>query len=145
MSAPLTRSVELSVLVMTYNHAGFIAQALDSALAQRTDFSFEILISEDCSTDGTREAVIEYAERHPGKIRLLLSTVNLRSNAVVSRGIAAARGAYLAFLDGDDIVPLGIRGSAEAFHLRGHLDGQLHTDVLYDVSPRGDFRRSAVV
>ena len=94
--------VELSVLVMTYNHIRFIGQALDSALAQRTDFPYEILVSEDCSTDGTREAVIERAAREPDRIRLLLSTVNLRSNAVVSRGIAAARGTYVAFLDGDD-------------------------------------------
>jgi glycosyltransferase involved in cell wall biosynthesis len=94
--------VELSVLVMTYNHARFIGQALDSVLAQRTDFTFEILISEDCSTDGTRETVTAYAESHPNRIRPLLSTANLRSNAIVSRGIAAARGTYLAFLDGDD-------------------------------------------
>jgi len=94
--------VELSVLVMTYNHIRFIGQAIDSALAQRTDFPYEILVSEDCSTDGTREAVIERAAREPDRIRLLLSAVNLRSNAVVSRGIGAARGRYVAFLDGDD-------------------------------------------
>ena len=95
-------AVDLTVLVMTYNHCRFIRQALDSVLAQRTHFPFEILISEDRSTDGTREIVEEYAARHPDRIRLLLSASNLRSNAVVSRGIAAARGTYLAFLDGDD-------------------------------------------
>lgn len=95
-------AVELSVLVMTYNHIRFIDQALDSALAQRTDFPYEILVSEDCSTDGTREAVMARAARQPDKMRLLLSAANLRSNAVVTRGIAAARGTYVAFLDGDD-------------------------------------------
>jgi glycosyltransferase involved in cell wall biosynthesis len=102
VSAPASAPVELTVLVMTYNHARFIGQALDSALAQRTDFTYEILVSEDCSTDGTREAVEAIAASHPGKVRLLLSDTNLRSNVVVSRGIAAARGTYLAFLDGDD-------------------------------------------
>jgi len=93
---------KVSVLVVTYNHARFIAQALESALDQRTTFSVEILVSEDCSTDGTREKVIEYQRGFPDRIRLLLSDRNLHSNAVVARGIRAARGEYLALLDGDD-------------------------------------------
>ncbi|MCS6926701.1 MAG: glycosyltransferase [Candidatus Binatia bacterium] len=94
--------MKISVLVMTYNHKEFIAQALDSVLMQETDFPYEILISEDCSTDGTREIVQTYHRRFPEKIRLLLSERNLASNAVVVRGIEAARGQYVALLDGDD-------------------------------------------
>jgi glycosyltransferase involved in cell wall biosynthesis len=69
---------------------------------QQLDGGFEVLISEDCSTDGTREIVREYAARNPERIRLLLSERNVRSNAVVTRGIEAARGQYVALLDGDD-------------------------------------------
>jgi glycosyltransferase involved in cell wall biosynthesis len=94
--------VAVSVLVVTYNHARFVRQALDGALAQRLPHPFEILISEDCSTDGTREIVLEYAERHPQLVRLLLSERNLHSNEVVARGFRAARGRYVALLDGDD-------------------------------------------
>lgn len=92
----------MSVIVVTYNHARFVRQALDSALAQRLVQPFEILVSEDCSTDGTREIVQEYGERHPGLVRLLLSERNLHSNEVVARGFRAARGRYVALLDGDD-------------------------------------------
>lgn len=92
----------VSVLVMTYNHERFIAQALDSVLLQETDFQFEILVSEDASTDRTREIVLDYHRRHPDRIRLLLSEHNLRSNEVVARGLRAARGRYVALLDGDD-------------------------------------------
>lgn len=92
----------LSVVVMTYNHANFISQALDSVLMQKADFDYEILISEDCSTDRTREIVIGYQRRYPDKIRLLLSERNMRCNSVVSRAIDAAHGTYIAFLDGDD-------------------------------------------
>jgi glycosyltransferase involved in cell wall biosynthesis len=92
----------VTVLIVTYNHARYIADAVDSALNQHTPFPVEILISEDASTDGTREIVLGYAERHPDRIRLLLSAANLRSNEVVARGIRAARGRYLALLDGDD-------------------------------------------
>ncbi len=108
-SAPGTRAVAsdstaptVSVLVMTYNHEHLIAPALDSVLMQETAFPCEILISEDCSTDGTREIVLGYRERHPDMIRLLLSERNLHSNEIVARGLRAARGRYVALLDGDD-------------------------------------------
>ncbi len=87
---------------MTYNHARFIAKALDSILMQKTNFLFEILISEDNSTDGTREIVEAYHKKYPEKIRLLLSEKNIHTNEVVSRGIHAAKGNYIALLDGDD-------------------------------------------
>jgi glycosyltransferase involved in cell wall biosynthesis len=102
MSAQLDEAVAVSVLVVTYNHARFVHQALDGALAQRLPQRFEILVSEDCSTDGTRAIVKGYAERHPHLVRLLLSERNVRTNEVVARGLRAARGRYVALLDGDD-------------------------------------------
>ena len=93
---------KVSVLVITYNHADYIRQALDSVLMQQTAFAYEVLISEDCSTDGTRAIVTAYQQEHPAQIRLLLSPHNVRNNSVVARGIEAARGEYLALLDGDD-------------------------------------------
>lgn len=95
-------NIVVSVLVVTYGHAQYVRQALDSALAQRLPQPFEVLVSEDCSTDGTREIVQQYAERNPHLVRLLLSERNLHSNDVVARGFRAARGRYVALLDGDD-------------------------------------------
>lgn len=92
----------LTVLVVTYNHARFIGAAIESVLAQETDFDFEIIVSEDCSTDGTRQIVRRFAEAHPDRIRLLLSERNLNDNTVVRRGLEAAAGQYVALLDGDD-------------------------------------------
>ena len=94
--------MKATVLLVTYNHSAYIRQAVESVLAQEADFEWEVLITEDCSTDGTREIVQEYADRHPERIRLLLSKLNQNDNEVVSRGIDAARGTYLALLDGDD-------------------------------------------
>ena len=102
MSPRQDAMLAVSVLVVTYNHARFVRQALDSALAQRLPQPFEVLVSEDYSTDGTREIVEEYAKRHPHLVRLLLSERNLHSNEVVARGVRAARGRYVAVLDGDD-------------------------------------------
>ena len=97
-----TAHAEVSVIVVTYNHEPFIARALDSVLAQHTDFPVEILISEDASTDRTRDIVGEYAATHNDRVRLLLSDRNLNSNEVTTRAIEAARGRYLAIMDGDD-------------------------------------------
>ena len=94
--------MKVSVLVMTYNHEKFIRQALDSVLMQETNFEYEILISEDCSTDRTRAIVLEFQQAHPEKVQLLLSTQNIHSNEIVVRGIRAAQGEYIALLDGDD-------------------------------------------
>lgn len=96
--------MKLSVLVTTYNHAPFIAQALESVVAQVTDFDFEIVIADDCSTDGTRELVEEFAARHPGQTRLILPESNLGDggNPIFFLQLAAARGEYSAMLDGDD-------------------------------------------
>lgn len=100
----------VSVCITTYNHEPYIAQALDSVLAQETDFNFEILIGEDDSSDNTRAICIEYAEKYPDKIRLFL---NDRKNVIYINGMATgrwnfinniknARGKYIALLEGDD-------------------------------------------
>ncbi|HZF62877.1 MAG TPA: glycosyltransferase [Chitinophagaceae bacterium] len=112
--------IKVSVLVMTYNHVQFIAKAVESALMQQTDFNFEILISEDCSTDGTREIVMDYQRNHPDKISLLLSKQNIRSNAVVTRGIYAAKGDYIALLDGDDFWTSPFKLQKQAAFLDAH-------------------------
>jgi glycosyltransferase involved in cell wall biosynthesis len=94
--------MKVTVLVFAYNHVRFIRQALDSVLIQQTDFDFEVLISEDYSTDGTREIVLEYAQAHRDKIRLQLSPFNICDARIVERGFDAARGEYIALIDGDD-------------------------------------------
>ena len=57
--------MKASVLIVTYNHDRYIDQALSSVLEQETGFDFEIIISEDASTDGTRDIVRGWAARFP--------------------------------------------------------------------------------
>lgn len=92
----------LSVCVRTYNQATFISQGLDSVLAQRTSFDFEIIVSDDCSSDDTVAILKQYQERYPEKIRLILGDVNVGGTANFRRVIEASKAKYLAFLDGDD-------------------------------------------
>jgi glycosyltransferase involved in cell wall biosynthesis len=94
--------MKVSVLTVTYNHEKYVAQAIDSALRQRTDFPYEIVVSEDCSTDGTRAVVEPLAARHPDKVRLLLNDRNLGAHRNFLQAYTACRGEYVALLDGDD-------------------------------------------
>ena len=52
--------VKVSVLILTYNQEQWIGQAVESALSQNVSFPFEVVIGEDCSTDGTRAVVERY-------------------------------------------------------------------------------------
>lgn len=92
----------VTVLVATYNHERFLNQALDSVLAQVTSFTIEIVVGEDCSTDGTRALLEMYAARHPGVIRMVLAECNLGANLMYMEMLRVARGEYFALLDGDD-------------------------------------------
>jgi len=93
----------ISVIVLTYNHEHFLADALDSILSQSAIDDVEILISEDASTDDTRAVVARYADAHKDKIRTFFSPQNLRSVEVFNRAIREARGEYIAYIDGDDV------------------------------------------
>jgi glycosyltransferase involved in cell wall biosynthesis len=93
---------KISVLMITYNHARFIRQALDSVFAQRTNFSYEVVIGDDASTDGTGAILAEYAEKFPDRVRLLLRQKNIGMNPNLADTLAACRGEYIALLEGDD-------------------------------------------
>lgn len=94
--------MKVSVLLVTYNHERFIVQAIESVLMQVTDFEYEMVIIEDCSTDSTRDIVIDYQKRHPGKIRLMLAEENKCDNRAFAAALQASPSQYIAFLDGDD-------------------------------------------
>jgi glycosyltransferase involved in cell wall biosynthesis len=94
--------MKLSVGILTYNHEPFIARAIDGVLIQQTDFEYEIVIGEDCSTDGTREIVLDYAARHPNRIRAFCRESNMGPRDNARALLAACRGEYVAMLEGDD-------------------------------------------
>lgn len=103
-------SPEITVRVITFQHAPYIRKCLEGILMQETEIPFEIVIGEDDSTDGTKEICIEYAKRYPDKIRLFL---NDRKNNIQFMGSPTARfnvvytklksrGRLSAFCEGDD-------------------------------------------
>jgi glycosyltransferase involved in cell wall biosynthesis len=113
-------TVRVTVLIVTYNHARYVAAAIDSALMQEADFGVEILISEDFSTDGTREIVERYVSNHPERLSAIYSGSNVRSNEVVARGLRVARGRYVSILDGDDLWTSTTKLRDQAAYLDAH-------------------------
>lgn len=94
--------VMLSVIMTTYNHERYLAQAIESVLRQQTDFRIEIVIGEDCSTDRTLAIAEDYARQYPEAIHIVTSKENVGWRRNYRRTIEAARGKYVALLDGDD-------------------------------------------
>ena len=92
----------VSVIMTTYNHERYIAQAIESVLRQQTSFRIEIIIGEDCSTDRTLAIAQDYQAQYPEAIHIVRSEENVGWRKNYRRTIAAARGKYIALLDGDD-------------------------------------------
>lgn len=96
---------------MTYNHEKFIAKAIESVLAQKVDFKYEIVIGDDFSTDGTLGIANRFEEKYPEKVRVLKrkkgdayhqKRVELGRLYNFTNIISNCRGKYIALLDGDD-------------------------------------------
>lgn len=107
------RREKLFVIIGTYNHERFISQAMEGALAQEVDLSFQILIRDDASTDNTSDIIRRYAARHPGKIVPILNEVNqyasgtgwtdalLHRVSKIARFVSREK-VYVALCEGDD-------------------------------------------
>jgi glycosyltransferase involved in cell wall biosynthesis len=92
----------VSVRILAYNHEKYIVKCLESVLMQRTNFPYEVIIGEDCSTDGTREIVFDYEKKYPEIIRVITAEQNVGPQRNIDRINQACRGQYRAICEGDD-------------------------------------------
>ena len=93
----------VSICCLTYNHEKYIKEALDSFLAQKTNFQFEIVIHDDVSTDQTTNIIKEYQKKF-ANIQILLPKENIDSKGekIYPSLFEEAKGKYIALCDGDD-------------------------------------------
>ena len=92
----------VSVAMTAFHSELWLSRALESVLQQRTAFPFEIVIGDDCSSDGTVKVMLAYQERHPGAIRALTRSTRLGMQRNYFDTFAHCRGKYIAWLDADD-------------------------------------------
>lgn len=95
--------IQVSVCVVTYNQENYIAECLESLVAQQTNFRFEIIVGEDCSTDNTRSIIQNYIDKYPDLIIPLFYEKNLGPVGNLKEVYKKAKGKYIAHMDGDDL------------------------------------------
>ncbi|MGY1703980.1 glycosyltransferase [Geodermatophilus sp. SYSU D00697] len=94
--------MRLTVILNTYNHERYIAQAVDSVLMQETSFPFEVVVIDDCSEDGTSAILERYARHNPDRLRVVLLPDNRCDNRAFAQLYDQTQSDYVAVLDGDD-------------------------------------------
>ncbi|MFH0854063.1 MAG: glycosyltransferase [bacterium] len=131
--------------IITYNHESYIKNCLEGALAQKVNFSYEIIISEDCSTDKTREILKEYANKYPDKIKLYLNEKNLglTGNWIQSLKLCN-HSEYIAICEGDDYWTDINKLQKQIDFLDNHPDFALsshNADVIQEINKKNEIIR----
>lgn len=134
----------VSICCETYNHAKYIRQALDGFLSQKTDFSFEILIHDDASTDGTQSIIEEYYTRNPDLFKPIFQTENQHSKGISiwrKYQFPRAKGKYIALCEGDDYWTDPLKLQKQVDFLESHPDYSMcfHNAIVhYESSNKKD-------
>ena len=94
----------VSIYVPIFNHENYLTRALDSILMQQTQFSYEVLVGEDCSTDNSRQVLQDWEAAHPGVCTMFYRTENMHRSVPNNAGDlkSRCRGKYIICLEGDD-------------------------------------------
>jgi len=112
----------LSVILITYNQAAYIEETVRSLLGQKTDFRFQVLVADDCSTDDTVERIRSLSEGSPIPFLFLQSEHNLGIMKNYKRAFAAADTEFTAILEGDDFWTDPLRLQKHVDFLRAHSE-----------------------
>lgn len=124
---------KVTVCVITYNQDKYIGACLQSLVEQQTNFNFEIIVGDDCSTDGTRAIILDFVRRYPHLIRTNFQPHNTggsRNNLEVH---AAAQGVYVAHIDGDDYaLPGRLQAQADALDADPGCNAVWHLVDFFD-------------
>ncbi len=92
----------LSVCLITFNQVDYIRQTIESIIGQRITYTWNLIIADDCSSDGTMEILEEFKSRNPELIKLILQEKNVGPAKNWRDLLNAASGKYIAYCEGDD-------------------------------------------
>jgi len=96
--------IKVSVLCCVYNHELFLTKTLDAIVNQITDFPFEVIISDDCSTDSSQDIIKLYQKKYPNILwKCTLRDKNIGIGSNYFDALSQVTGEYLAICDGDDV------------------------------------------
>jgi glycosyltransferase involved in cell wall biosynthesis len=128
----MTTTPRVSVIMAVHNEERFLLEAVESVLGQSlTDF--ELIISDDGSTDETPRIARSLAERDPARIRVLRSEQNHGKPVALNRALTLTRGEYVAWLDGDDVMlPEKLERQVAALDNEPDAAGCCHDAEMFD-------------
>lgn len=124
--------MKVSACIIAYNLENFIADAIEGALAQKLDCSYEIVVSDDCSKDKTRDIIIGYQKKYPNKIRAILNEKNLGMTGNWINTIKSCEGEYIAICEGDDYWtdPLKLQMQINELEKHPECDMSFHPTII---------------
>lgn len=99
------QKTRVSAIVISYNQEKYIAECLDGIFKQTGDFTVELVIGDDCSTDGTFEIIKNYVDKHSNndvEVKLLVTEKNIGMTKNLQRCLRACTGDFIAVCEGDD-------------------------------------------
>ena len=135
----------VSIIMGIYNCAETLPKAIDSILAQ-TYTDWELVMCDDCSTDGTYALAESYRQQYPDKIVLIKNETNKKLAFTLNHCLEYANGEYIARMDGDDIsVPerlekqVAFLQAHPEYHLVGTLMQRFNEDGLADVEKKVEY------
>lgn len=136
----------VSVLMVTYNHSAYLAEAIEGVVSQKADFSIELIIGEDCSTDNSRAIALEYQRRYPHIIRVVYSNQNVGGCQNLTRCFAKVRGEFVAYCEGDDYWHDPLKLQKQVDFMRANPDyAAVHSDYDRIIYTFGSWRRVTAI
>lgn len=117
---------KISVCIVTYNQKNYIKKCIETILSQESDAEIEVIVGDDCSTDGTRDVLLDLKNRHPEIIKLVLHEENVGPINNYFSVHNLATGEYVAHLDGDDYA---LPGKIKA--LSEYLDRNTECNIVW--------------
>lgn len=129
--------IKLSCLMPSYNKGEYIKQAIDSVLMQKTNFDFNLIITDDCSTDDTLKIVNEYIKKYQGKIILLPSNKNQGLLSNIIKAYEYMNCEYFVCLDPDDYLVDDCFYQKAVDFLENHKDFNIYAANTSVINPNG--------
>jgi len=136
----------VSIFCMVYNHEKYISECLEGFLFQKCNFNYTIVLGEDFSRDNSRNIILEYVEKYPGKFKLLLHNENVGANKNQELVFKNCHGKYIAMCEGDDYWtdPLKLQKQVDSLEenptldICSHVSRNFNDDIKKDVGIVGD-------
>ncbi len=129
----------VSVYCMTYNQEKTIGQTIESIVAQKTDFPFELIVHDDASSDDTAKIVREYADRYPHIVRPIFQNENQfkNCNLIKTHIHPVAKGRYVALCEGDDYWSDECKLQLQAEYMLSHPECSFCFHAVHQLSSDG--------